>query len=59
MKTRERLLDLIQSQVSRVRMIENRAWQAEACQQPSKTFVGAPAEAGPSEPGAPTHDKKW
>eukprot|EP00974_Lingulodinium_polyedra_P081019 7848312-Lingulodinium_polyedra.AAC.1 len=55
MKTHRHLLDLIQRQVSRTRMLANREKQEKALQNPGKAFTGAPAEAAvPGESTSPT-----
>eukprot|EP00974_Lingulodinium_polyedra_P112456 10879418-Lingulodinium_polyedra.AAC.1 len=59
MKTQKHLLDLIQRQVSRTRMLANREKQEKALQNPGKAFAGAPAEqAAPGEPTSPTPKQK-
>eukprot|EP00974_Lingulodinium_polyedra_P098172 9516765-Lingulodinium_polyedra.AAC.1 len=59
MKTHRHLLDLIQRQVSRTRMLANREKQEKALQNPGKAFAGAPAEpAAPGESTTPTPKKK-
>eukprot|EP00974_Lingulodinium_polyedra_P031350 3018613-Lingulodinium_polyedra.AAC.1 len=59
MKTRKQLLDLIQRQVSRTRMLQNRAKQEKSFHNTSKAFAGAPAEpAAPGEAGSHSPKKR-